>query len=356
MSKADVIISGAGLSGLCTGVLLSEAGLSVQILEAHDQAGGRIRSVTDPQTGGFIADLGPSWIWPAHQPVIRRWLDKLQLETFPQHDTGHTILDHGPERPAQAGFFPGQDGNERVAGGSQALVDALKSRLPAGALHTGTPVRAIRIEASAVSVTTGETPLEAKHVIVALPPRIATSTVQWESPLPRELSRVLSETPTWMAPHAKVAVVFERPFWREMGLSGRLVSRAGPLVEAHDHCGPDGAPAALWGFIGWPHQMRQEAGEDLERHIRDQFKRCFGENSPEPLAIHIEDWAENALIASPADLNGQMEHPSVRPEVLREAHFDGRLVFVGAETALQSPGLIEGAFDAAERAAAVIVS
>lgn len=51
-----------------------------------------------------------------------------------------------------------------------------------------------------------------------------------------------------------------------------------------------------------------------------------------------------------------MSHPNVRPGVLRDSHADSRLFFAGAETAQQSPGLIEGAFNAAERAAKYIIT
>lgn len=52
---ADVAIVGAGLAGLCCAVRLERAGLSVQLLEAEDAAGGRIR--TD-QVDGFRLDRG----------------------------------------------------------------------------------------------------------------------------------------------------------------------------------------------------------------------------------------------------------------------------------------------------------
>lgn len=353
--KYDVIIIGAGLSGLACAVLVTEAGQTCTVLEAHERPGGRVRSVLDEQTGAFVADLGPSWVWPLYQPVIARWLHKLNLTSFPQFDQGHAVLDYGPDQPAQFAPLPGQEGNERVAGGSEALVQALMKRLPEETIRCSMHATSVAASDEGASVVAEDQSFKASHVIVAVPPRRAIGSLEWRADLPPALRDALRATPTWMAPHAKVAVVYEEPFWRGQGLSGRIASRAGPIVEAHDHCGPDGTPAALWGFIGLSPGARKEMGAGLEAGIRAQLKRCFGQSSPDPLAVYVEDWATNALVASPDDLSGPMSHPVVGPEALRALHLEGRLSFAGAETALQSPGLIEGAFDAAERAVASVL-
>ena len=119
----------------------------------------------------------------------------------------------------------------------------------------------------------------------------------------------LDATPTWMAPHAKAVALYDSPFWRENGLSGRIASQSGPLVEAHDHSGPDGSPAALFGFIGWPYATRAKMGTDLQGAILDQLTRCFGADSPKPKSIHIEDWAGDPLVTTADDLTGPMAHP-----------------------------------------------
>ena len=348
-TEAEIAIIGAGLSGLACAVLLSETGRTVRILEARERPGGRIRSVFDQATGSYLADLGPTWIWPAYQPVIHRWVERLELETFPQFDIGNSVLDYGPDTPPEVRFLPGQDGNVRLAGGPQALIDALTACLPAGSLTTSTAVTAVSETAEGMVIETADgTALRCERVIVAVPPRIAAA-IDWQPELNSPLLNALAATPTWMAPHAKVAAVYDKPFWRDRGLSGRIASRAGPIVEGHDHCGPGGSPAALFGFIGWPHETRLQAGQDLEAHVRAQLLRCFGEDSPAPLSVHIEDWASDPLVASPSDLAGPMMHPEVGPDIVRQPHADGRLWFAGAETAVRSPGLIEGAFDAAER-------
>ncbi len=79
-SRADVVVVGAGLAGLRCAGLLGRAGLEVQLLEASDQVGGRVR--TD-RVDGFLLDRGFQVFNDAY-PAARRALDleALQLRTL----------------------------------------------------------------------------------------------------------------------------------------------------------------------------------------------------------------------------------------------------------------------------------
>lgn len=358
-TEVEIAIIGAGLAGLASALLLAETGLSVQVIDAQGRPGGRIRSVIDEATGRYLADLGPTWVWPTFQPTLLRWIDKLGLSTFSQFDEGQAVLDHGPDQDVEIRFLPGQVGNERLVGGPQSMIDGLMARLPETALQPSSPVVRVDLAAEGIRLQIGggaPVSLVCERLIVAVPPRIAASGIDWQPGLPAPLAQALETTPTWMAPHAKAVALYDRAFWREHGLSGRIASRVGPLVEAHDHSGPDGEPAAIFGFVGWPHDMRAKMGADLEAHLRAQLQRCFGTDGPEPLAVHIEDWSTDPYVATRRDLAEPMDHPKVGPPVLRTSHADGRLWFAGSETARQSPGLIEGALVAAEEIAARILA
>lgn len=93
--RADVLIVGAGISGLAAARALAKAGQSVLVLEARDRVGGRMvrRSVIED---GWV-DLGGQWTGPT-QLAILALADDLGIQRFPQYQDGHTVLVYGGRR------------------------------------------------------------------------------------------------------------------------------------------------------------------------------------------------------------------------------------------------------------------
>ncbi|MDP9982502.1 phytoene dehydrogenase-like protein [Pseudarthrobacter oxydans] len=79
-AACDVLVVGAGLAGLQCARELQAAGREVQVWEASDDVGGRIR--TD-RVDGFLVDRGFQVLNPAY-PAVRRWVDveALALQSF----------------------------------------------------------------------------------------------------------------------------------------------------------------------------------------------------------------------------------------------------------------------------------
>lgn len=61
MTKSkNIIVIGAGFSGLASSAILAKKGYKVKLIEKNDQCGGRARIWKHE---GFIFDMGPSWYW-----------------------------------------------------------------------------------------------------------------------------------------------------------------------------------------------------------------------------------------------------------------------------------------------------
>lgn len=308
----------------------------MHVLEGRDRPGGRILSVDG-------LDLGPAWIWPG-QPRIAALLDRLGLIPFEQYSHGHLLVE-GPDGTVQRGRGPGgMEGALRVPGGLAAVTDALAATLPPGVLRTGCRVTGIAAAADGVRLDTSDGPLDAGCVVLALPPRLAA-----DLPAPDLIDdaarAALSAVPTWMAGHAKAVAAYDRPFWRDAGLSGDAFSRRGPMVEMHDASAP-GGPAALFGFLGVPPAARRDRAA-LDGAIRAQLARLFGPDAAEPRALHVRDWALDEFTATAADHDPPPGHPRYGP---LPDPIPGRLLLAGTEMAPTHGGLVEGALEAAEAA------
>ncbi|KQV73831.1 amine oxidase [Aeromicrobium sp. Root344] len=89
MSEVDVVVVGAGLSGLAAARKLVAAGKRVVVLEARDRVGGRTMGGT--LSNGVDVELGGQWIGES-QDVAKALIDDLGLELHDTYDTGDSLL------------------------------------------------------------------------------------------------------------------------------------------------------------------------------------------------------------------------------------------------------------------------
>jgi putrescine oxidase len=83
----DVVIVGAGPSGLTAARELKKAGLSVAVLEARDRVGGR--TWTDTVDGAML-EIGGQWVSP-DQTALLALLDELGLTTYSRYRDGESV-------------------------------------------------------------------------------------------------------------------------------------------------------------------------------------------------------------------------------------------------------------------------
>ena len=347
--ECDVVVIGAGISGLSTATHLG-AHLRVTVLEAADRVGGRLRSI-----GGL--DLGASWFWPGEQRVAAL-VDEFDLPTHPQHLAGDALYD-APDGVVRLAGNPIDVPSSRFSLGADELTVALRRRLERRAhsdLRLESHVHRVEWTTGAhrpIAVTASQAganrTVRADHVVIALPPALAASTIDFRPSLPDEIIELTIRTPVWMGAITKVVARYPSAFWRDAGLSGSAVSHLGPLREIHDMSGPDGRPAALFGFA----PTTAGGGPVEQQAVLAQLRRVFGPAATDPLELHIADWRREPF-TTPADAGDSTDYSTYGDPRFEDPVFDGRLHWTSTETSPIAPGHIEGALAAAERTVAAL--
>lgn len=91
---ADVVVVGAGMSGLSCADTLLRQGADVLVLEARDHVGGRTRVV---KADGEILDLGGQFIGPG-QDRVHALAEELGIEVFATHVSGDHLVETSSSR------------------------------------------------------------------------------------------------------------------------------------------------------------------------------------------------------------------------------------------------------------------
>ncbi len=355
-----VAVIGGGLAGLYAGWLLHAADIDFRVIEARERLGGRILTTNESHIlsdDGF--DLGPSWFWPQMQPELAELVRELELDTFAQHNDGDVLFERmSRETPWRYQATQQEPQSMRLVGGTTALVTAVARDLPSANILQATRVQQMTLTATGITLTIAradgsEESLAAEQVIAAAPPRLLAQ-IGFSPLLDAATVQRWRETPTWMAPHAKFFALYDRPFWRETGLSGTAQSFVGPLGEIHDATTASGK-AALFGFPSVGADTRASLGETAFSHAcLEQLARLFGAEALRPRATLLKDWAADPLTAT-ADDRSAGGHPQPSTEPWVTGVWQERLSLGGSEASATEPGYMAGAVNAARRAVEAVV-
>jgi monoamine oxidase len=91
----DLVVVGAGPSGLEAALSAKTAGLSVAIIEARDRVGGKVWSVPLASGRGNV-DLGAAWINDTLQPRVWKYVTQLGLPVVKQRLEGQAVVHFAP--------------------------------------------------------------------------------------------------------------------------------------------------------------------------------------------------------------------------------------------------------------------
>lgn len=341
----DVVVVGAGISGLVAADAAHRAGCRVLVLESRDRVGGRLRSRA---VAGGAVDLGATWFW-GNEPGVRSLVERLGVGAFRQFADGDAMFEPGPRRLAGA---PGVGEAARFVHGAQDLATRLAAQLPPGTVRLGDSVTSVEIHDDEVRVSSFGGRVTAGHVVLALPPPLVAEGIGIEPALPGPLLELAARTQVWMGEMIKAVAVYPEPFWRELGLSGFAMSHQGPFREIHDHSGPDGTPAALFGFA----PSASFPGVD-ERTVAETFTaqltRLFGPDAGRPSWVQAVDWSRDPHTTPARPHLGRSTAGYGAAEFAEPVR--GRVHWASTETAAGFAGHIEGAVLAGLRAADAVV-
>ena len=92
----------------------------------------------------------------------------------------------------------------------------------------------------------------------------------------------------------KYIAVYEKPFWREAGYSGELVTDGGPVGLAFDDSSHDGSQAALVAFTdGGPAREWGDRSETERRMaVLNHLAQFFGPQATEPTDFIEKNWMD----------------------------------------------------------------
>jgi monoamine oxidase len=239
-----------------------------------------------------------------------------------------------------------------VDGGAPELAVRLAAKL-GDALHLSSPVRSIKRSSAGVEVFSDRLTVDARRVIVATPPFLA-SRIQYDAALPVAQTQLLRRLLSGSA--LRGITIYDKPFWRNDGLSGMSVAPDLPVPVALDQSPRSGNPGILSSYMFGPQAVRAAALDPAER--RDIWLRAlaarYGAKALSPRA-HLEtDWA-----AEEWSLGGMIAHfaPGVLTSFGQALHESaGRIHWAGAERATEMHGLMEGAVRSGESAADEVVN
>lgn len=101
----DVVVIGAGATGLTAALRLHEQGRSVVVLEARERVGGRLET---REIEGQLLELGGQWVSP-DQTALLETLDQLGLDTYSRYREGESVYigADGRARRFTGDIFPG---------------------------------------------------------------------------------------------------------------------------------------------------------------------------------------------------------------------------------------------------------
>lgn len=237
-------------------------------------------------------------------------------------------------------------------GGAWQLAEKMSAEL-APAVVLDTQVLSIAQDQTGVTVATPKGDWRGCYTVVTAPPALA-SRIQYDPALPALRDGLTQRMPLGCV--IKVHVAYARPFWRDQGLTGLVLSDRTEFGPWFDHSPTNGSTGAVVGFFdGAPAQRWADRPAHARRaQVLSDLALYFGDAALAPV-----DYLEEVWTQAPMHRGGYVSVPgpgvlsAFGPALLEPV---GRIHWAGTETADAWIGYIDGAIRSGERVARDLLS
>ena len=340
----NVIIIGAGLSGLTTAYNLKKKNVSFKILEAQNRLGGRIETIQ-----GVIntpMDLGATWFNDNHVSLMTL-INELEIEIFYQHSEGKTIFQTKSFEPPQIFYVPNSEQSSyRIKGGTYAIIKKIQNRIGDENILLSTSITKIIDNGDFITIVDNEgNHYEAKHVISTIPAQILVDKIQFIPGLPIQVSELMQNVQTWMCGSIKFSAEYNEPFWLQNEFSGTVFSQSGIAVEIYDHSNFEQSKFSLMGFLNGSAINYDKI--QREEFVISQIENLFGSIVIKHISYNDKIWDNEFISTSNPKL--LYAHQNNGHPLLQQPLLGGKLFLAGTETSKTNSGYLDGAVISANR-------
>ncbi len=241
---------------------------------------------------------------------------------------------------------------DRVVGGSVLLAERLAERL-GEQVRLGHVVQRVLVDGGVTVRCADGLEVRADRAVLTLPPTLA-GRLTYDPPLPAPRDQLTQRVP--MGAVLKLHVVYDRPFWRDAGLSGTALSDGELVQVVFDNSPPDASCGVLLAFVEGADAVRWGPRSAAERHaaVVARLVELFGPEAARPREVVERDWTAEPLSRGcyggylpPGVWTSYGEH--LRAPI-------GPLHWAGAELATMWAGYMEGALRSGEQVADEVAS
>jgi monoamine oxidase len=334
----DIIIIGAGLSGLSTAFQLKKAGISFKILEAQNRLGGRIETIYGNQKTPM--EMGATWFGKEHVNLIQL-LSELNIGYFEQHTEGIALFETMSFVPPQQYYVPANSHSAyRIKDGTYSIIERLQRHIGKKNIVLNAKIIEISEEENKLKITDSfKNDFYCKHLIISVPPKLVINSIKFTPELPQSINQVMQKTQTWMSGSIKFSVEYKKAFWREKGGAGSIYSQSGLATEIYDHCNYETTKFALKGFLNA--SASHYSIEERKGKVITQLKHYFGTEAETFESYNDKIWNDKYI--QPKEDTFLPPHYNNGHSVYSDAYMNDKLFFTGTETVKIFSGYMEGA-------------